>query len=147
MKSTFLIISSLIMLSACGDNTEAPQGTNSNAENQENGSSLKTETQKWAEQTKKLGSTAWQSSVEAAKDAAEKSETYIETTKQRSQEIYNTSKEKISETYDEAKQKSEELYNTAKQKTGEMIDQHAPSAPDSEPSPPSDTQTNKGTQI
>jgi len=120
MKSIYILtlsILSLALLVSCDKSPEA----------EENKTELKTEAEKWTEQTKKLGSAAWKTTVDAAQNVADDSEGLIEKTKQKSKDLYESSKDIVSETYSNAKEKSQEVYDTAKAKTEMMMNKDADS--------------------
>lgn len=93
-------------------------------------SDLSQEAKAWSEQTKKLGSAAWESTKEVASDVADDSKQAWESTKDVAadvaddgKEAWDTTKQTTGEVYDNAVRKGSELYESAKEKGNEMLEE------------------------
>lgn len=157
-KYLVTIIALPLLLSACGDasNDEATSQAVGSAKDDvqpaqskvadsspENENSLGDEAKAWAEQTKKLGASAWESTKKAASDVAADGEGLLDKTKEAVGDTYEATKEKTGEVYDSvkeqggellesAKDKGSKLYESAKEKGSELLDkgqQDSPKAP------------------
>lgn len=122
------LISLPLMMGACTDSSNQQTSSESGKE-----SALKEQTKVWTEETKKLGETAWQSTKDAANDAAVKSKEYyesakdataraVDTTAQTTSEIYQSAKEKGSEVLEAGKEGAVEAYETTRETAAEAYE-------------------------
>jgi len=77
---------------------------------------------KWTEQTKELGASAWESTKEVAGDAADSSKEYLEVAKEKTADAYEATKEKSAELIEATKEKAVDAYEAAKKGTQEAIE-------------------------
>lgn len=111
MKICKLLLLSLpLMLGACTDSSNQQTSAESGKE-----SALKEQAKVWTEETRKLGETAWQSTKDAANDAAVKSKDYYESAKEATARAVDATTQTTTEIYESAKEKSSEVLEATKE--------------------------------
>ncbi len=141
MKKSLVVGALLpLLMAACSDPPETPKVAENAGPAEVQPESvqdrLQREGREWAQQSKELGSAAWDATKEKSAEYSEKAGEYYEDAKVKSQGYYQSAKREGAELYEDAKREGTQLYEQAKEKGAEIYEGAKEDMEDREGHPP-----------